>query len=70
MAKGGIPLTAIATTLQCARHTISTALGQAPGVGESNNTGTREGRRTILYNSFTLFLQNLYDLPRPAPYTL
>ena len=70
MAKGGIPLTTRATTLQCLRHTISTALGQAPVVGEDNNTETREGRSTILYNSFTLFLQNLYDLPRPAPYTL
>jgi len=39
MANGGIPITTIASTLQCSRHTVYKALGQAPVVEKPGMAG-------------------------------
>ena len=71
MARGGIPMTTIATTRGCSRYTMYKALGQT-------SVGGRVGHRAIapreehhfFYNTFTLSLRSLYDVPHPIRYTL
>jgi DNA invertase Pin-like site-specific DNA recombinase len=60
MAKGGIPITKIASTLQCSRHTVYKAWAQMRVAVEESPRGEHH-----FYNTFTRSLQSRYDFSRP-----
>jgi hypothetical protein len=68
MARGGIPITTIATMLGCSRHTVYKALAQTWG-GPVGHRAIAPEEGYHFYNTFTLSLRRRYDFPHPIGHT-